>query len=243
MRHEKEHGLAKYLCPVCGYDGLTGPAYDSSGVGTYDICACCGYEFGVTDDDERITHAQWRRQWIESGMNWSSSNEAPAGWDPARQLSEHDLSTATLSALWLNAAQLQGKPIQVDTPPVDERSFLPLGGRCVARTRTRYSTTVRFTDQYSLTIEAPFAVTHTGLREEFDPDSGKDDPSAVEALIGLEVATAEVDNTGALQLRFTDGTLLEIRPDGQSEPWNLRVPRKLLVVSLPSGELATWSSR
>lgn len=82
-----------YRCPVCGYDGLEVPAYSPvTGRGSYEICPSCGYEFGVTDDDLRITHEQWRRRWIDAGMPWRDAgiSEPPSGWDPRAQLAALD---------------------------------------------------------------------------------------------------------------------------------------------------------
>ncbi|MCE5289793.1 MAG: hypothetical protein LLG14_11195 [Nocardiaceae bacterium] len=78
--------MTQYMCPVCGYDNLSEPAYDAEGLGNYVICPSCGYEFGVTDDDEGITTEEWRIRWIESGMKWWSKRAKPANWDPVAQL-------------------------------------------------------------------------------------------------------------------------------------------------------------
>jgi len=76
------------VCPVCGYDGLDVPAYDVHGLGSYHVCPCCVYEYGVTDHDARITHEQWRQRWVDEGMPWRSGaiNAVPAGWNPRTQL-------------------------------------------------------------------------------------------------------------------------------------------------------------
>lgn len=72
-----------YRCPVCGWPGLELPPHPAS----YEICPSCGFEFGVTDDDEGETYESWRAQWVERGMPWSSPIEpAPPGWDAAAQL-------------------------------------------------------------------------------------------------------------------------------------------------------------
>lgn len=39
----------KYICPVCGFKGLTEPAYDDQGNHSYEICSCCGFQFGFDD--------------------------------------------------------------------------------------------------------------------------------------------------------------------------------------------------
>ncbi|RXH51912.1 hypothetical protein D6T70_09180 [Kurthia gibsonii] len=69
---------ARYTCPVCGYDGLEEPMYYENFAGSNEICACCGFEFGVDDFDcdtfehEGLTereiveesHRIWREKWI-----------------------------------------------------------------------------------------------------------------------------------------------------------------------------------
>jgi len=77
----------QYLCPVCGYDGLHEPPRSTSGGGSYEICPSCGFEFGVSDDDQGYTYDAWRTEWIAKGMPWSAVTiPQPAGWDPRSQL-------------------------------------------------------------------------------------------------------------------------------------------------------------
>jgi hypothetical protein len=61
-----------YTCPVCGFDGLDESPYSPAGHGLYEICPCCGFQFGVTDDAQGISFHEWRNSWIEKGMNWDS---------------------------------------------------------------------------------------------------------------------------------------------------------------------------
>lgn len=77
-----------YMCPACGYTGLIEPPRLPSGGGSYEICWSCGFEYGVTDDDEGYTYEQWRQKWVADGMPWSSApyRPAPPDWNPARQL-------------------------------------------------------------------------------------------------------------------------------------------------------------
>jgi hypothetical protein len=77
-----------HLCPVCGYPDLSEPPRSpSTGGGSYEICPACGFEFGVSDDDEGFSYEQWREKWIEKGMPWRSvSQPKPASWDPMKSL-------------------------------------------------------------------------------------------------------------------------------------------------------------
>jgi hypothetical protein len=77
----------RYQCPVCGYPDLAEPPRSiRSGGGSYEICPSCGFEFGVTDDDEGFTYEQWRERWVAEGMPWRGARAAPSGWDPSEQL-------------------------------------------------------------------------------------------------------------------------------------------------------------
>ena len=79
-----------YQCPVCGYRGLSEPPREADGDGSYEICASCGFEYGVTDDDQGYTYESWRARWVGLGMPWDSKGieDPPPGWDPRRQLAD-----------------------------------------------------------------------------------------------------------------------------------------------------------
>jgi hypothetical protein len=63
------------MCPVCGYD--------LPSIGQYDICPCCGIEFGLHD---ATIHAL-RNAWIAGGCQWwSKSDPVPQNWNPYAQL-------------------------------------------------------------------------------------------------------------------------------------------------------------
>jgi hypothetical protein len=82
----------RYLCPVCGYPDLTENPTPAAGGGSYEICYSCGFEFGVSDDDQGFTYEAWRGRWIEQGMRWDSEGivARPDGWDPEAQLRHLD---------------------------------------------------------------------------------------------------------------------------------------------------------
>jgi hypothetical protein len=78
-----------HTCPVCGFDGLDEPPYSPSGDGLYEICPCCGFQFGVSDDNQGISFHEWRHGWIERGMPWDShGSNPPPDWNPLKQLSK-----------------------------------------------------------------------------------------------------------------------------------------------------------
>ena len=77
-----------YICPVCGYPELTEPPR-YRGSASFEMCPCCYFQFGYSDDARGFTYEQWRKQWVERGMPWCSKRVgevAPEGWDPVRQL-------------------------------------------------------------------------------------------------------------------------------------------------------------
>lgn len=78
-------GEFTYACPVCGYAGLTEPPYDRFGCASFDICACCGTEFGY--DDSATSHEELRRAWIDAGALWySKASQPPSDWNAEAQM-------------------------------------------------------------------------------------------------------------------------------------------------------------
>ncbi len=76
-----------FVCPVCGFPGLTAPPRSATGGGSDEICPSCGFQFGYDDDDRGIGFKEWRQEWAKRGMSWSSKGiPCPGGWDPAAQL-------------------------------------------------------------------------------------------------------------------------------------------------------------
>ncbi|UPY81067.1 hypothetical protein FH581_022705 (plasmid) [Leptospira weilii] len=75
-----------YICLVCGFNELEEQPYVNNS-GSYEICPCCGFQFGVSDDDAGFTHDNWRQKWIFEGMKWwSRGSHSPPNWDPKEQL-------------------------------------------------------------------------------------------------------------------------------------------------------------
>lgn len=77
----------QHLCPVCGFRGLSEAPRTRSGGGSYEICPCCGFQFGVDDDDRGVSHVTHRSLWQKGGFKWGSKNrQPPEDWDPRMQL-------------------------------------------------------------------------------------------------------------------------------------------------------------
>lgn len=67
-----------YMCPVCGY-GMEDPPEN------YNICSCCGTEFGLHDANSSLDTL--RAEWLRSGATWwSQVDPVPEGWDPYVQV-------------------------------------------------------------------------------------------------------------------------------------------------------------
>lgn len=76
----KKRESITYPCPVCGYH-MDDPADD------YNICPCCGTEFGYEDSGR--THTELRQIWLNAGARWwSLSDKRPKGWNPYVQLAD-----------------------------------------------------------------------------------------------------------------------------------------------------------
>ena len=74
-----------YGCPVCGYDHLPRPAYDDGGAASFQICPCCGVQFGYQDTN--FPHAGLRRIWLAEGGGWFREvTPPPANWNALEQL-------------------------------------------------------------------------------------------------------------------------------------------------------------
>jgi hypothetical protein len=75
------------ICAACGWRHLKEPQRSASGGASNEICPSCGFESGFTDDDQGISHEQWRATWVEGGLTWFSKGIArPAKWNPVTQV-------------------------------------------------------------------------------------------------------------------------------------------------------------
>jgi len=80
-----EHDLAKGsdICFVCGCIGVE--SRDAFNCSTFNICPCCGAEFGYEDYTLESTR-RYRAAWLASGATWRDSEAKPAKWDVDTQL-------------------------------------------------------------------------------------------------------------------------------------------------------------
>ena len=72
-----------HACLVCGFDKLKEAPRSKSGGASFEICPACGFQFGVSDDDDGLTYEEWREDWITRGTEGSSSGiKKPRSWKP-----------------------------------------------------------------------------------------------------------------------------------------------------------------
>src|SRR4051812_12085302 len=107
-----------FVCPCCGYPGLTQPAYTSLmsrtvpahgkysppygrafGTPSYDVCDCCGFEFGNDDEPGTAppsTFEDYLRNWIQGGCTWFQPGRRPPNWSVRDQLREAGIDMPTV---------------------------------------------------------------------------------------------------------------------------------------------------
>lgn len=75
-----------YMCPVCGFVGLAQPPYNEAGGGSFEICPCCGFEYGFDDQSEGRSFEDYRCSWLAAGAKWFNPDRRPADWHVEAQL-------------------------------------------------------------------------------------------------------------------------------------------------------------
>jgi hypothetical protein len=96
----------KFVCPCCGFPELDAPPYARIGLPpwidhgkppynqrygepSYDVCSCCGFEFGNDDDPGTAppkTFKEYLINWITEGCVWFDSQRRPLDWNLEEQL-------------------------------------------------------------------------------------------------------------------------------------------------------------
>ena len=88
--------MGRDICPVCGFSYLEEQPRDENGRPSFDICDCCGIEFGYEDcTEENII--KYRNEWIESGGEWFIKEGLPIG--QAMDLIENYMSRGTFKEM------------------------------------------------------------------------------------------------------------------------------------------------
>ncbi len=70
---------ANHHCRVCGYFSVSPPWGEDGQSPTYELCACCGVEFGYEDCTVGSTK-RFREQWLKAGTPWQDPKSMPTDW-------------------------------------------------------------------------------------------------------------------------------------------------------------------
>lgn len=76
--------MNRHNCRVCGYYNDNLPWGKDGNCPTYEICPCCGVEFGNEDCTKESTK-QYRKKWINDGAKWFEPEEKPKNWNKEEQ--------------------------------------------------------------------------------------------------------------------------------------------------------------
>lgn len=74
-----------FPCRVCGLLFREPPWGENGKSPTFEICPCCGVEFGYEDCNAETCRA-YRSRWIAEGANWWDKNQRPESWNLDAQL-------------------------------------------------------------------------------------------------------------------------------------------------------------
>jgi len=70
----------RLFCRVCGLGQEDAPWGEDGRTPTYEICSCCGVEFGYEDSQPTSVRA-YRVQWLGKGGAWFAPDQRPVVWD------------------------------------------------------------------------------------------------------------------------------------------------------------------
>ena len=68
------------FCRVCGFYINDKPWGEDGHTPTYEICPCCGVEFGNEDYSLESIH-RYRTEWINNGCQWFDISQRPSDWN------------------------------------------------------------------------------------------------------------------------------------------------------------------
>ena len=75
----------EHYCRICGLYMKDKPWGDDGQSPTYEICPCCGVEFG-NEDYDLFSIKEYRKEWLKNGANWFDKKKKPVSWDVNKQL-------------------------------------------------------------------------------------------------------------------------------------------------------------
>lgn len=74
-----------FRCRVCGLLQPEPPWGEDGRTASFDICACCGVEFGY-EDSTRAAVERHRTAWLASGPRWYEARSHPVDWNVSEQV-------------------------------------------------------------------------------------------------------------------------------------------------------------
>lgn len=77
--------FSKLPCRVCGYILDEPPWGEDDQIPTFDLCNCCGVQFGYEDCNLAYVK-KFRMEWIKNGVKWFFSKNKPENWSLEEQL-------------------------------------------------------------------------------------------------------------------------------------------------------------
>lgn len=77
----------QHMCGVCGRCHEDLPWGDDGNTPTFNICECCGVEFGYEDATPQGIE-RLREAWINNGAPWLNLSKRPHGWNLSAQLGQ-----------------------------------------------------------------------------------------------------------------------------------------------------------
>jgi hypothetical protein len=87
--HNNDYSVEQHYCRVCGLYQDETPWGEDGKTPTFNICDCCGTEFGYHDATPSAIK-QSRKKWIEGGSKWFDLSCEPQDWNLNQQLQNID---------------------------------------------------------------------------------------------------------------------------------------------------------
>lgn len=94
---------------------------------------------------------------------------------------------------------------------------------------------------FSILIEADFQFINQNNEEITVKPRTLEGICSVLMILHVRVNYAIIKKSGSLELIFTNGCQILVKPDYEFEPWNITGPGGLLFVCKPSGEVSIWN--
>jgi hypothetical protein len=76
-----------FYCRVCGFRQQEPPWGKDGKTPSYNICACCGVEFG-NEDYSLDAIIRYRNMWINDGAKWFDAKKRSTSWNLESQLDQ-----------------------------------------------------------------------------------------------------------------------------------------------------------